>query len=334
MAERNGMLPVRLAGLGYHLPGRVVSSGELDARLGVEPGWTERVTGIRERRYACGETSAGMAAAACRGALERAGVALAEVDAIVGASSVPQQAIPCTAALVQRELGAPDGGSACWDVNATCLGFLFALQSAAHLVAAGVYRNVLVFSSEIAAHSRDPGSPESAALFGDAAAAALVTRAAPGEASALHLARFATHASGADLTRIVGGGTLHHPNDPATTPEMNLFRMEGPPVLRKTARLLAPFVDDFLRRAGWAPTDVDALVPHQASRAGIDLLARSGFRPEQVVLNLPERGNCIAASIPLALAEGVEAGRVRRGDRVLLLGTGAGLTLGAVALTF
>ncbi|MBV9774642.1 MAG: ketoacyl-ACP synthase III, partial [Gemmatimonadetes bacterium] len=275
MEGRNdGALPVKLAGLGYHLPVGVVTSAELDARLGVEPGWTERVTGVRERRYASGETSVGMAAAACRRALERAGVAPGEVDAIVGASSIPQQAIPCTAALVQRELGAPDGGSACWDVNATCLGFLFALQSVAHLVAAGVYRRVLVFSSEIAAHSRDPAAPESAALFGDAAAAALVTRAAPGEASAFHAARFATYASGADLTRIVGGGTLHHPNDPATTPEMNLFRMEGPPVLRKTARLLGPFVDDFLARAGWKREEVDVVVPHQASRAGLELLSR------------------------------------------------------------
>lgn len=335
MRERNDpALPVKLAGLGYYLPEHMVTSAELDGALGVEPGWTERATGVRERRNAAGETSAGMAALAAQRALDNAGVDVSDVDAIVGASSVPQQAIPCTAALVQRELGAPDGRSACWDVNATCLGFLFALQSVGHLVAAGVYRNVLVFSSEIAAHSRDPSSPESAALFGDAAVAALVTRATPGEASALHGALFATHSSAADLTRIVGGGTLHHPNDPATTPEMNLFRMEGPPVLRKMARLLGPFVDGFLARTGWAHGEIDALVPHQASRAGIDLLARIGFRPEQLVLNLAERGNCIAASIPLALAEGVESGRVRRGDRVLLLGSGAGLTLGAVALTF
>ena len=328
-------LPVRIAGIGYHLPGGVMPSDELERRLGVEAGWIERTTGVRERRYAAGETSAGMAAAAARRALDAAGLAAADVDAIVGASSVPQQAIPCTAALVQRELGAPDGASACWDVSATCLGFLFALHGAAHLVAAGAHRAVLVFSSEISAHSRNAAEPESAALFGDAAAAAVVTRAAPGEASALHAARFATHASGADLTRIVGGGTLHHPNDPATLPEMNLFRMEGVAVLRKSARLLGPFVDDFLARAGWTREAVDAVVPHQASRHGLDLLtARLGFRADQVVVNLPERGNCIAASIPLALAEAVEAGRVRRGDRVLLLGTGAGLTLGAAALTF
>ncbi|HEX2201841.1 MAG TPA: 3-oxoacyl-[acyl-carrier-protein] synthase III C-terminal domain-containing protein, partial [Longimicrobium sp.] len=108
-----------------------------------------------------------------------------------------------------------------------------------------------------------------------------------------------------------------------------------PAVLRKSARLLGPFIETALCRAGWAREGVDAVVTHQASRNGVELLtARLGFRREQVVLNLPERGNCIAASVPLALAEAVHAGRIARGDRVLLLGTGAGLTLGAVALTY
>lgn len=326
---------MKIAGMGTHLPERVVTSAALEREMGLEPGWIERTTGVVARRYAAGETSAGMAAAAARQALEQAGMEAGEVDAFIGASSAPQQAIPCTAALVQRELGAPDGGSACWDVNATCLSFLFALRSAAHLVAAGAHRAALVFSTEIAAHSRNPAEPESAALFGDAAAAAVVVRAEAGEASALHTAHFATHASGADLTRILGGGTLHHPNNPVTDPAVNLFHMDGPAVLRKSARLLRPFVDDALRRAGWAREEVDAVVPHQASRNGVELLtARLGFRHEQVVLNLPERGNCIAASVPLALAEAVHAGRVARGHRVLLLGTGAGLTLGAVALTY
>jgi 3-oxoacyl-[acyl-carrier-protein] synthase-3 len=328
-------LPVKIAGLGAYLPPRVVPSAELEQELGLEPGWIERVTGVRERRSAAGESASSMAAAAARRALDAAGVGPGDVDAIVGASSAPQQAIPCTAALVQRALGAPDGGSECWDVNATCLGFLFALRGAAHLVASGTHRRVLVFSAEVSTHSRNPAEPEGYALFGDAAAAAVVERAAPGEASAVHAAHFATHASAAELTRVEGGGTLRHPNDPATTPEMNRFRMDGPAVLRRSARLLRPFVGEVLARAGWRHGDVAQVIPHQASRNGVELLtARLGFRPDQVFLNLPERGNCIAASLPLALAEAVEAGCVRRGDRVLLIGTGAGLTLGAVALRY
>jgi 3-oxoacyl-[acyl-carrier-protein] synthase-3 len=147
--------------------------------------------------------------------------------------------------------------------------------------------------------------------------------------------RFATHSGGADLTECVGGGTRHHPNDPATTAEMNTFHMRGPAVFKMATRLMGPFLDVFLADAGADRADYAAVIPHQASLLAVrQLTERYGFRPEQVVLNLAERGNCIAASIPLALAEAVHAGRVRRGQRVLLLGTGAGLTLGAVDMVF
>lgn len=329
------MLPVKIAGLGYYLPARRVGNDEFAARLGVTPGWIERATGVRERRYAAGETSAGMAAAAARMALAAADLAAADLDAIIGASAAPQQAVPCTAALVQRELGAPDGGSACWDLDATCLSFLFALQTAAHLIAAGVYRTLLIVSSEITSPSLDPDDPESVVLFGDAAAAAVLTRAGADEPSAIWQARFATFSSGAHLTEALGGGTLHHPADPATTRRHNSFRMQGLAVFKFATRLSGPFLDRFFEQLGWERSAIDLVVPHQASRHAIDQLAeRLGFRREQIFTNLAERGNCVAASIPLALAEAQAAGRVRRGDRVLLLGTGAGLTLGALALTF
>jgi 3-oxoacyl-[acyl-carrier-protein] synthase III len=329
------MLPVMIAGLGAYLPERVVTSAELEVGWGLEPGWIMRVAGIRERRYASGETVAGMATAAARRALAAASMAVTDLDLIIAASSGPQQAIPCTAAFVQRELGAPDGASACFDLNATCLSFLFALQSAAHLLAAGSYRAALLVSSEIVGHSRNLADPASACLFGDAAVAAVLTRAPAGSPSGLVWSQFATYSSGADLTAIIGGGSLHHPNDPSTTPEMNLFTMDGPGVFRRAARVLGPFVNSFLERAGWTHAQVDAVVPHQASRHGVELVStRLGFQPAQVVSNLAERGNCVAASIPLALCESVEAGRIQRGQRVMLLGTGAGMTLGAIGMVF
>jgi 3-oxoacyl-[acyl-carrier-protein] synthase III len=329
------MLPVRIAGTGWYLPERRVTNEEIGARLGIPAEWIGRASGIRERRRATHETSAGMAAAAARGALDEAGLALSDLDAIVGASTAPQQAIPCTAALVQRELGAPEGATACFDVNATCLSFAFALHTVAHLIAAGAYRRVLIFSSEISSRSLNPEERESYVLFGDAAAVAIVERSGPEDASAIHSARFETYSSGADATRILGGGTLHHPNDPATTPDMHLFAMNGRAVFRQAGRLIEPFLDRFFEELGWARSSLDVVVPHQASGHAVALLtSRLGFSKEQVMLNLAERGNCIAASIPLALAEAVHAGRIRRGDRVLLVGTGAGLTLGALALTY
>jgi 3-oxoacyl-[acyl-carrier-protein] synthase-3 len=328
-------LPVKIAGLGWYLPVRRVPSAELAQRFIVAPGLIERTTGVRERRYASGETASGMAAAAARMALEHAEIQSGELDAIIGASSAPQQCIPCTAALVQRELGAPEGRSLCFDINATCLSFLVALQTAAQFIAAGVYRHVLIFSSEIASPSLDPNQWESAALFGDAAAAAVLSRSAPGEPSTIWHARFATYSSGADLTQCLGGGTLHHPNDPRTSPEMNMFHMQGLAVFRQAVRIMRPFLDQFFETLDWQREQVNTVVPHQASRHGVEQLSdRLGFREQQVFSNLGERGNCVAASIPLALAEAVHAGRIRRDDRVVLLGTGAGLTVGALALTY
>ena len=275
-----------------------------------------------------------MAAAAARDALSMAGLRADDLTAIIGASSTPQQAIPCTAVFVQRELGATEGLASCFDVNATCLSFLAALDVAARLVAGGAHQHVLVFSSESAAQSLNPDEPESAVLFGDAAAAVVVSHA--GESlSALHVTRLQTWHSGAELSQISGGGTLHHPNDPETTSEHNMFAMRGPQLFRKAAPLLLPFMDALCASAGWQRDDVAAVVPHQASRHGIELGWKLlGFREEQIVVNLGVRGNCIAASMPLALAEAVASGRIQRGDRVLLFGLAAGLSLGGAALTF
>ena len=329
------MLAVKLAGLGWYLPERRVKNAELEERLDIPANWIERATGVLERRYIGDETVVGMGAAASRMALEDAGLHVADLDAIICASTTPQQAIPCTAAFLQRELRAPEGVSACFDINATCLSFLFALHTAAHLVAAGVYRNVLICSSEIASCSLNPRERESAVLFGDAAAAAVLTRSQAGETSAIWHALFETYSSGAELTQILGGGSLHHPNDATTTPEMNMFNMRGSAIFKQAAILMEPFLQRFFSVLCWEREQIDAIVPHQASRHAIEQLSRRlGFNSDQVVLNLATRGNCISASIPLALAEAVYSGRIQRGDRVLLIGTGAGLTLGALALTF
>jgi len=329
------MLTVKIAGTGWYLPAHRVTNAQLAEEHNIPADWITRATGVQERRYATTETAVSMAAEAAQMALEAAELRASDLDAIVFASSAPQQAIPCTAVFVQRALQAPEGVSACFDINATCLSFLFALQMVAHLVEAGTYRTVLLCSSELASRSLNPNERESVVLFGDAAAAAIITRSQKTEGSAIWHAHFETHSSGADMTQILGGGTLHHPNDPGTTPEMNMFHMEGPAIFRHATRLVEPFLDRFFAKLEWERGSIDAVVPHQASRHAIELLTRRlGFAPEQVINNLALRGNCVSASIPLTLAEAVYSRRIRRGNRVLLLGTGAGLTLGALALTF
>jgi 3-oxoacyl-[acyl-carrier-protein] synthase III len=324
-------LAVRIAGLGSYLPERIVTNAELELKFGLQPGWIAKRTGVLERRYATNETTVSQAVAASKIALERSGIPLEQIDAIIGAN-LAQQTIPCTAALVQKALGAQDGSSACWDVNATCLSFMMALHSAALLIAAGQYQNILIFSSEIASPSLNPLEPESASLFGDAAAAVVLTAS---NSSSLIGAKFQTFSSGSHLTELLGGGTLHRPQFTNDQPELNLFHMDGPAIFKHAARTVSPFLKAFLKSIDWEISSVDALVPHQASGHGVkSVSSRVGFTPEQVVFNLPLRGNCIAASIPLALTEVFEAGRIKRGDQILLAGTAAGLTLGAVALVF
>lgn len=333
MDNANVFRAVRIAGLGTFLPERRVSSEELDAAFGREPGWTARTTGVVERRYVRRETTEQMAACAGREALQSAGVAPEDVGMVIAAATSSRQAIPCTAVFVQRELGLPEGRSVCFDVDATCLSWLVALDIAASFVAAGRARAVLVVTSEIASCSLNPREPESAALFGDAAVAAVVTPSTTG--SRIGHVLFETHSSGADLAEFVGAGTRHHPNDPETRPEMNMFRMQGRAIFKMARRVVPPFIERFMEGAGARRDTFDAVVPHQASKMGLDAVTeRWGFRPEQVITNLATRGNCIAASIPLAFAEAVGAGRINRGDRVLLIGTGAGLTLGAMDLWF
>ncbi len=329
------MLPVKLAGLGWYLPEKRVTNVELEERLGIPAQWIEQTTGVQERRYITGESTLSMAAQAARMGLTQAGLEVDAIDAMICASTAPHQAIPCTAALLQRELGAPEGKSVCFDINATCLSFLVALQMAAHLVTAGAYQTILICSSEIASCSLNPNEPESAVLFGDAAAAAVITQSPAGEASTIWHALFETYSGGADLATLPGGGTFHHPNNPATTTEMNLFHMRGLAIFKQATVLMGPFLERFFARLDWSREELDAVVPHQASRHAIEQLSRRlGFSRDQLILNLAHRGNCISASIPLALAEAVASGRIQRGDRVLLVGTGAGLTLGALALTF
>ena len=329
----SGHRAVRIAGMGTYLPERRVSSEELDVVFGVKRGQTEQTSGVTERRYVGVDTTDQMAASACRRALETAQLSLDAVDMVIAVATAPRQGVPCTAVFVQRELGLPEGKSVCFDVNATCLGWLVALDIAANFVVAGRARAVLVVASEIASCSLNMAEPESAALFGDAAVAAVITPSTNG--SRIGHVRFETYSSGADLAVFAGCGSRHHPNDPATRPEMNMFQMQGRAIFKMARRVVPPFIDRFMDEAGADRDSFDAVVPHQASKLGLAAITeRFGFSEQQVVTNLATRGNCIAASIPLALAEAVCAGRINRGDRVLLIGTGAGLTLGAVDLHF
>lgn len=331
---------IRIRSLGRYLPARVVTAAELDERLGLPTGTVAAESGVLERRFVEDELASTMGARAAREALDRAGLTLEDCDLILGACGTPEQAIPCNAALIQRALGGERSGIPAFDVNATCLSFLAALDVASCLIAAGRHRRVLIVSSDIASVGLDWRARESAMILGDGAAAAVVEESPADDPGAIHASGMKTWSEGADLTRIRGGGSRHHPRHfEGSVSEYAeaycTFEMDGRAVFKRSAAVLPPFVADVLADAGLTLDEMALVVPHQASPGALELVRRRlGLPPERWMTIAEEVGNTVAASLPLALEAAVRTGRVRRGEHMLLLGTSAGLSVGAMVLTF
>jgi 3-oxoacyl-[acyl-carrier-protein] synthase-3 len=327
-------IPLKIAGLGRYLPERIVTNAELEELCGVPSGWVEQRNGVRERRRVKDETSSFMGAQAAREALSKANLQLTDIDLILNASGTAEQAIPDMAPLIQRELGLGDSGIPCFSVHSTCLSFITAVDLCASFLSTGRYRNILVVSSEIASVGINLKEPESATLVGDAAAAAVITRPEPGESCLLEHALMRTYGSGAHYTEIAGGGSRRHPNNPQTQPEDNLFHMDGLAVIWMVRKVVNDYLEALYPGLSHGLGDIDAVVPHQASKLGLMMLKRFGWPDEKVIKTLDWLGNCVSASIPVTLYEGIQTGQIQRGDKVLLVGTGAGLSLGGVVLTY
>ena len=326
--------PLKIAGVGRYLPERIVPSDELAPRVGLKDGWIEQKQGIRERRWVTTETASEMGAHAVREAVEDAGLTLGDLELIVNASGTPEQAIPDGGPLIQRQLGMGDSGVPCMSIHTTCLSFLTALDTCASLLATGRYRTIALVSSDITSCALNFDHWESSTLFGDAAAAAVLVRTPEGEASALHASRIETYGEGADFTACRGGGSRRHPHNPKTKPEDNLFHMEGPEVFKLAIQYGPRFLERLQPGLTGGLGDIDLVVPHQASKLALDAHTMMGMPPEQVMRTLDKFGNCVAASLPVTLYEAIRTDRLVRGNKLLMVGTGAGLTLGGAILTY
>ena len=331
-------IPLEIIGVGRYVPERVVTNDEIAALCGLEPAVIERSrAGVHTRHWVVpGERSMDLGAKAAEEAIMDAGIPREEIDLILNASGGAQQAIPDGAPFVQRALGLNAHGTPCMSVHTTCLGFMHALDVASSFLATGRYRTILIINSEISSVALDFTDPHSAVLFGDAATAVIVRAPHdPDSPSRLEKIHFETYGEGADDTAIIAGGTAHHPLSPSFSPRHGLFFMDGAKVF---ALGMAKF-PGFLRRFGAedvldAKSRVDWVIPHQASGKALDVLVRMGVPKEKIVITLGHLGNCISASIPASLYEAVRDGRLQRGHRALIIGTGAGLTLGALTLIY
>lgn len=318
----------QVVGTGCHLPPRVETAADLSPRVRKSEGWILDRTGVAERRVADRPMDE-MAADAVRRALGDG----PRPDLLINASLTPIQLIPDSSVFIQQRLGWEGGSVASFSVHATCMSFLVGLHTAGALLATGAYRRAVVVSSEQGSVCRDYDHPESAALIGDGAGAAVVERTPEGGTGELLGWGQTTWPEGADLAELRGCGTRKHPNAPDTTPEDNLFRMRGPRIYKLAVGRVQELATRLVEDAGLTWDQIDLCVPHQSSGPGVAAHAKFLPIPESKVVDVVDKwGNCIAASIPMALDHAVRTGRLQRGQTVLFLGTGAGLHVAGMLL--
>ncbi len=310
-----------LAGTGGYLPARVLTNQELAASLDTSDAWIRERTGICQRHIAAPhETAAFMGTAAARQALAAAGAEPAEVEAIIVATSTPDQAFPSTALRIQAALDLPGGFG--FDLSAACSGFVYALSVGDSLIRAGQAKGVLVIGTEVYSRILDWSDRGTCVLFGDGAGAVFLRAGAEGTDRGILSTHLHGQGSLGDILYV--NGAVGRPDLPGT------LVMQGREVFRHAVNRLAESVDEALAANFLTREDVDWLVPHQANLRIIDAMGRKlGLAPERVVVTVDRHANTSAASVPLALAEAVGDGRIGQGDLVLMEALGGGLTWGS-----
>lgn len=322
------MIHARITGTGSYLPGKPVSNDALIAAHGLDSSdnWIVERTGIKARHLApAGVPASELALPACQQALAAAGRSPDQVDLLIVATSTPDYIFPSTAALLQAKLGIKSGGAA-FDVQAVCSGFIYALTIAEKFIRSGSHKCALVVGAEVFSRILDWKDRGTCVLFGDGAGAVILEASSePGIlASALH-----ADGSYNDILSVPGHISSGQPiGDP-------FVRMDGQAVFKFAVKVLAEVANEVIAAAGTTKEGIDWLVPHQANIRIIQATAKKlGLPMERCILTVEGHGNTSAASIPLALDEGVRSGRIKSGNTVLFEGVGGGFTWGAVLLKF
>lgn len=315
---------VEIASTGRYLPDCVVTNADLEKRVDTTDEWIRERTGIRERRIAPPEMGAAeMGARASRIAMERAGVAAGEIDVIVVSTATPDRLLPSTACDMQALLGATN--AAAYDVAAACSGFLYALNIAEGHIAAGRAEIALVVAAEKMSGIVDWTDRATCVLFGDGAGAAIVRRSTNGRGQLSSFMR--SDGTLAELLWRPSGGVKVPMSEAVLADRSHLVQMAGREVFRAAVKSMTDAADQALVRAGLTGEDIDLLVPHQANMRIIEATARYANVPmEKVFVNVDRYGNMSSATVPVALDEAVEQGRIGPGSNVMMVAFGAGFT--------
>jgi 3-oxoacyl-[acyl-carrier-protein] synthase-3 len=315
---------------GHYVPDDVYPNAYFAERLDTTDQWIRTRTGITERRFAAKGATSDLAVSAARRCLDARGVSAASVDGIIVATMTPDRPLPSTAAIVQRKLGAMQAWG--FDVAAACSGFIYALVTATKLVETGALRRALVCGADRMSTVIDPLDRSTAVLFGDGAGAVLVEPIEDETVGVLDHVCF-MDGGGEEALYIPSGGSLNPASTASVDAREHYVVQDGPAVYKAAVTGMAEVTEAILKRNTLGCDDVDWLVPHQANRRIIEAVAkRLGLDLAKVAINLDRYGNTVAGTIPLALSELNEQGRLVAGARVVLASFGAGYTSGAVYL--
>ncbi|UCH94138.1 MAG: ketoacyl-ACP synthase III [Candidatus Aminicenantes bacterium] len=333
--EINGALPLKVAGMGRYLPKKVVSSRELEMNYRLTEGWCRETLGVSERRWVEDETSSFMGAEAAKEALAAAQLEAEDLDLIVNASGTAsfERLLPDGGPMIQQKLGLDQSGIPAFTMQNNCSSFMLALYVCAGLLASGRYENILVVSSEVLSRNLDTRNPKVYGLFGDGAAAAVINPTPGGEPSAIHQAKFETYGQGASYMKSLWGLTASRIKDPH--PENLTLQMDLEAFTKYGSRCAGQLIDKVFQEQDLHihREDIKLVIPQQAGKAFLDFLKQKF--PDEKILRVVDRfGFCGAASLPMTLYEAVKEKKLQRGDLFLMIGVGAGLSVGGMIMTY
>lgn len=323
------MCPVGILGTGKYVPERILTNQQLEQMVETNDEWIVTRTGIKERRIASEhEATSDLAYHAALQALGQAGMSAAELDLIIVATITPDMMFPSTACLVQEKLGAT---CPAFDLSAACSGFIYSLATANGLILSGLYKNALVIGAETLSRITDYTDRNTCILFGDGAGAVILGEVPEGRGFQSFV--LGADGKGGELLKIAGGGSRKPASLETVQNREHSIYMAGNEVFKFAVRIMGSAAEEAIEKAGLSKQDIDLLVPHQANiRIIQSALNRLELTEEDALINIDKYGNMSAASIPVALAEAVEQGKVKEGDTLCLVGFGGGLTWGSTVL--
>lgn len=323
------MSSVKIIASGKYLPQAILSS-EIEKKYKLTDGWSEKYSGVQKRHHVTFESNGYMGARAVENALENCEIGLSEIDLIVSASGTFDYIIPNQSSIIKSEL--KDGlkyNIPTIDIDTTCLSFVTAFEIVAKMLDGKQYKNVILVSAEVSSNGLNPSNPETLTLFGDAAAAFVLTF-DQSKKSTLIKGMTRTYSEGVYQTIIEGGGNKNWFRENPFNESQYTFNMNGKQLLKLARNNMKEFLDVFFDDISFSIDDIDVIIPHQASKIGLMLFKQMYPQKSHVVMeNLSEYGNCIAASIPLLLHQCIETRKIERGNICLALGTSAGFSIGA-----